>query len=240
MLFCGLRWRWSTSVGSSLSVVSGRSSPFLKSAFLWGFIRILRLDVHEFGAVYPFSGETRTSWSAPWHFTAVLAANSTIRSFKPQRLFSSSYFRVPGCWTSRFAGQAEAAWVEPPLGGGPGVSDVCPMMESRVPGQGGESFRHISLEPPCLLLPSPQGICSWTKLCWLTHCNEGERTSWRTVGLFEMLLFFLICLPWLNWTLWEDRAPVRCPSLCLVPHQAQSEQLSRCHLRDHLGKAWRD
>lgn len=45
--------------------------------------------------------------------------------------------------------------MEPPLGGGPGVSDVCPSMESRVLGQGGESFSRISLEPPCLLLPSP-------------------------------------------------------------------------------------
>ena len=42
-LLCGLGRKWSTSAGSSLSVVSGRSSPFLESAFPRGFIRALSL-----------------------------------------------------------------------------------------------------------------------------------------------------------------------------------------------------
>ena len=42
-LLCGLGRKWSTSAGSSLSVVSGRSSPFLESAFPRGFIGALSL-----------------------------------------------------------------------------------------------------------------------------------------------------------------------------------------------------
>lgn len=68
-----------------------------------------------------------------------------------QKLFSSSHFRVPEHRASRLVGHAERlAGVEPRLGGGPRVSDVCPVTESMVLGQGGESFSRIFLEPPRL------------------------------------------------------------------------------------------